>query len=206
LRNPPGKEKTLHRRRALSIIPFLAALIIIALAELGDKTQLLTFGFATRYPFWPVVSGVACATGALMAAAVIFGGFINKFIPLLYVQLFAGTLFILFGLWTLFGREEAEKTEEQGGWRSPFWIVFGSFFLAELGDKTQLATLALTAKYGSPLLVWLGATLGMVFINLLSVLAGGWTRHFLSEKAVKYIGAVIFILFGLWTFYELFRA
>jgi len=179
---------------------------VIALAELGDKTQLLTFGFAARYPFWPVMSGVACATAALMAAAVIFGGFLNRFVPLFYVQSFAGTLFILFGLWTLFGKEEAEAEAKTGAGGSPFWIVCGSFFLAELGDKTQLATLALSAKYGAPLAVWAGATLAMVFINLISVLAGGWTRQYVPAKAVKYVGAAVFILFGLWTFCELFRA
>lgn len=182
---------------------------MIALAELGDKTQLLTFGFAARYPFWPVMSGVACATAALMAAAVIFGGFLNRFIPLFYVQSFAGTLFILFGLWTLFGKEEEEPLDSargKGAGGDPFWIVCGSFFLAELGDKTQLATLALSAKYGAPLAVWAGATLAMIFINLISVLAGGWTRQYVPAKAVKYVGAAVFVLFGLWTFFELFRA
>jgi putative Ca2+/H+ antiporter (TMEM165/GDT1 family) len=207
LRNPPREEVDPDRRGALILTPFLAALAVIALAELGDKTQLLTFGFAARYPFWQVISAVACATAALMAAAVIFGGFLNQFIPLFYVQLFAGSLFILFGLWTLFGKDKDEdKEKEKGGAGNPFWIVFGSFFLAELGDKTQLATLALSAKYGAPFQVWLGATLGMIIINLISVLAGGWTRRYIPEKVVKYVGAAVFILFGLWTFFELFRA
>jgi putative Ca2+/H+ antiporter (TMEM165/GDT1 family) len=195
LRNPPREEVDPDRRGALILTPFLAALAVIALAELGDKTQLLT------------ISAVACATAALMAAAVIFGGFLNQFIPLFYVQLFAGSLFILFGLWTLFGKDKDEdKEKEKGGAGNPFWIVFGSFFLAELGDKTQLATLALSAKYGAPFQVWLGATLGMIIINLISVLAGGWTRRYIPEKVVKYVGAAVFILFGLWTFFELFRA
>ncbi|MCU0641909.1 MAG: TMEM165/GDT1 family protein [Candidatus Margulisbacteria bacterium] len=191
----------------MSLAPFLAALTVIALAELGDKTQLLTFGLATRYPFWTVISAVASATALLMGIAVILGGFLNQLIPLFYLQLFAGTLFILFGFWTLFGKEDKDDGEEQGGaGKGAFGIVFSSFFLAELGDKTQLATLALTAKYGAPVLVWAGATLGMIVVNGLSILAGGWLGKHLAPRLIKYVGAAVFILFGLWTFFELFRA
>jgi Ca2+/H+ antiporter, TMEM165/GDT1 family len=205
LRDAAGEEKDPDRRSALILTPFLAALAVVALAELGDKTQLLTFGFAGRYPFWQVISAVACATAVLMGVAVIFGGFINQFVPLFYIQILAGAFFVFFGLRTLLGKEDEEE-EKARGRGTPFWIVFGGFFLAELGDKTQLATLALSAEYGSPFLVWLGATAGMVLVNVLSVLAGGWTRQSISEKTAKYIGAAVFILFGLWTFFELFRA
>jgi len=186
------------------IYPFLAALAVIGIAELGDKTQLLTFGFATRYPFWEVMAAVFSATGLLMALAVIFGGLINRLIPVFYVQLFAGILFILFGLWTIFGKEEKEEEGRGKGAGNPFWVIFGSFFLAELGDKTQLATLTLSAKYGAPLMVWLGATLGMAGVNVVSVLAGRWTRKYIPMVLVKYLGAAVFILFGLLTLGELF--
>jgi putative Ca2+/H+ antiporter (TMEM165/GDT1 family) len=185
------------------LTPLFAALLVIGLAELGDKTQLLTFGFATRYPFWQVMAAVAAATGLLMALAVLFGGVVNRFIPDFYVQLLAGLLFILFGLLILLGKEEEkEKEKEEGG--NPFGIVFAAFFLAELGDKTQLATLTLSAKYGAPLLVWLGATLAMIGVNTVSVLAGGWTRKFIPESWLKFVGAAVFIIFGLWTLGELF--
>jgi putative Ca2+/H+ antiporter (TMEM165/GDT1 family) len=180
-------------------------LTVIALAELGDKTQLLTFSLAARYHFWPVISAVALATAILMGVAVVVGGLLNEFLPLFYIQLFAGCFFIFFGVRTIITQEE-EATAESKEAKNPFWLVFSSFFIAELGDKTQLATLALSAQYGAPILVWLGATLGMVVVNSLSVLAGGWTRRFLPEQTVKYIGAAVFILFGLWTFFELFRA
>lgn len=182
----------------MSPAPFFATLTVIALAELGDKTQLLTFGFATRYPLAAVMAAVSLATAILMALAVLFGGIINYFIPAVYLQVFAGVLFIGFGLWTIFGREEAEGGKNKPG-RHPFLVVFSAFFLAELGDKTQLAALALTAEYGAPFQVWLGATLGMIAVNLLGVLAGGWARNFISQKSIKYIGAAVFILFGLWT-------
>ena len=185
--------------------PFLAALAIIGLAELGDKTQLLTFGFATKYPFWKVIAAVACATAVLMGIAVGFGEIIGKFIPPFYLQLSAGLIFLAFGLWTLWGREEREKGEEEGVGGNPFWIVFVAFFIAELGDKTQLATLTLSAQYGAPLAVWLGATLAMIAVNVLSVLAGRWLSRHLPEKLIRYLGAAVFLIFGVATLAELFR-
>jgi putative Ca2+/H+ antiporter (TMEM165/GDT1 family) len=147
--------------------PFFDTLLVVGLAELGDKTQLLTFGLATRYSFWSVISAVSVATGLLMAMAVIFGEIINRFIPDFYILLLAGLFFLGFGLYTIFSRDETVATGAIGG-KNPFIIIFAGFFLAELGDKSQLATLAFSAEYGAPLLVWLGATLGMIGVNCLS--------------------------------------
>jgi len=188
------------------LTPFLAALAIIGLAELGDKTQLLTFGFATKYPFWKVIAAVASATALLMAIAVGFGGIISRIIPPFYLQLLAGLIFLAFGFWTLLGKAGKEGGEGQAeDGRSPFWIVFAAFFIAELGDKTQLATLTLSAQYGAPLLVWLGATLAMVAVNVVSVLAGSWLSRHLPAKFIRYLGAAVFIIFGLATLAELLR-
>jgi putative Ca2+/H+ antiporter (TMEM165/GDT1 family) len=183
--------------------PLITALFIIAAAELGDKTQLLTLTFATRYPVWKVISAVSAATAVLMGLAVFLGGIINRFIPEFYLQLIAGAVFILFGLWIIFGREKEEEAKADKN-KNPFLIVFATFFLAELGDKTQLATLALSAKYGTPFQVWLGATLGMAGINTIAALAGSWIKRFVSEKMIKWLGAAVFILFGLITLVNLF--
>lgn len=183
--------------------PLVSSFLVIFLAELGDKTQLLTIGFATRFPFWEVLVSVAVATGVLMAVAVLFGGVINYWIPAFYVQLFAAALFIFYGIKTLLEKEEGEeKSEGKGG--SPFWIVFSAFLLAEMGDKTQLGTLALTAKYGAPFQVWLGATAGMVGANILGGVAGRWIHARFSERMVRWVGGFVFIIFGLWTLGELF--
>jgi putative Ca2+/H+ antiporter (TMEM165/GDT1 family) len=184
--------------------PFIIAFAIIGAAELGDKTQLLTLAFATRYPVWKVIGAVFSATAVLMAIAVLFGGIINYYIPEFYLQLIAGIVFILFGLWILFGKEEEEKKDKTDN-NHPFLLVFGAFFLAELGDKTQLATLALSAKYGTPFQVWLGATLGMGTINAIAALAGNWIKKFVSERHVKLIGAAIFIIFGIVTLWNIFK-
>lgn len=184
------------------LYPLIAAFTVIGLAELGDKTQLLTFGFATRFSFWKIMAAVLCASGILMGVAVVFGGLINYYLPSFYVQLLAGSLFLFFGLYTIFSKEKEEQAGDGG--RSQFAIVFTSFFLAELGDKTQLATLALSAKYGTPFLVWLGATLAMTIVNGLGILAGRGLKKVISENSLRLAGAGMFIVFGLWTFKELF--
>lgn len=187
----------------MSLIPFITTFIMIAVAELGDKTQLLTFGLATKYSARVVIAAVACASALLMALAVLFGGLLNRFVPIIYIQTIAGILFIAFGFWTLSSREEDEDVPSTVN-RSPFWLVFTAFILAELGDKTQIATLALTAQYGSPLQVWVGATLAMIAVNTLGALAGKWTKDLIPERTVKLVGAVMFIIFGVWTLGELF--
>ncbi|MDD5382951.1 MAG: TMEM165/GDT1 family protein [Candidatus Margulisbacteria bacterium] len=183
---------------------FLISFLIIAAAELGDKTQLLTLGFATRFPVWQVIGAVAAATSLLMVLAVIFGGAINRFVPEFYLQLAAGLLFIGFGLWTFFSKEDDdEEAKAKGRYNNPFLFIFSTFFLAELGDKTQLATLTLSAKYGAPFQVWLGATLGMVGVNVIAALSGSWIKKYVADRHIKWIGASIFIIFGIITLWKI---
>ena len=188
----------------MNLWPLLITFLIIGAAELGDKTQLLTLGFATRFPVWEVIIAVSCATAVLMALAVTFGGAINYYIPEFYLQLAAGIIFIGFGLWTLLGKEKEEEEGKTKNNKNPFAFIFTTFFLAELGDKTQLATLTLSAKYGTPIQVWLGATLGMCGVNVIAALTGSWIKKFVSEKTIKWFGAMVFILFGLFTLWSLF--
>ncbi|MBI5700024.1 TMEM165/GDT1 family protein [Candidatus Saganbacteria bacterium] len=181
----------------MNLWPAFSSFLIIAAAELGDKTQLLTLALTARYPFWEVMVAVGSATAALMALAVVLGGAIHRFVPDFFLQLFTGCAFIFFGLWTFFGKEKAEETKKNKG--KPFWIIFSAFFMAELGDKTQLAAFALSAEYGAPFLVWLGATVGMVAANLAAALAGGFIKKFIPENHIKWLGAATFIFFGLIT-------
>ncbi len=181
------------------LMPLAASFILIALAELGDKTQLLTLGFASRYPLRTVLWAVSCATALLMALAVAFGGVINHYVPQASIQLLSGAAFIGFGLWTVFAREDEEAEVSKKAGHHPFWIVFFAFLLAELGDKTQLAALALSAKYGTPFLVWLGATSGMILVNLIAALAGKGLQKLVPEKKIKFWSGVLFIVFGILT-------
>jgi putative Ca2+/H+ antiporter (TMEM165/GDT1 family) len=179
----------------VNLWPFFATLLIIAAAELGDKTQLLTLGFAAKYPAKIVLAAVSLATALLMGMAVLLGGLINQYIPAFYLQLMAGLIFIAFGLMTLLGKAEKEKSAANNH-RDVFFFVFVTFFLAELGDKTELAAFVLSAKYGAPLQVWLGATLGMIGVNLIALAAGSWVKKMVAEKTLRWIGALIFLGFG----------
>lgn len=184
--------------------PLIVSLLVIGIAELGDKTQLLAIGLATRFPLGEVIVGVFAATALLNGLAVIFGGIIYQFVPHFFLQLTAGLMFLGFGLWTIFAEEKEEVKPGGAKNRSKFLFIVSAFFLAELGDKTQLAVMALAAKYGTPFQIWLGSTLGMGGINIAAVLACLFFKRHVPEEKIRWAGAVIFILFGLFTFLELF--
>jgi len=184
----------------MRIIPLIASFLIIGIAELGDKTQLLTLSLAAKYPMEKVIGGVASATAILMLIAVAFGEIIQKIIPMIFISILAAAFFIIYGL-TLIApiKKEGEKPSGSGVTprsNDPFWIVFTSFFLAEIGDKTQLATFTMTAKYGAPVQIWLGATLGMLVINLFGIALGNILRNYIPERLINYLTGVCFIIFG----------
>ncbi|HWQ73315.1 MAG TPA: TMEM165/GDT1 family protein [Desulfitobacteriaceae bacterium] len=168
--------------------------IFVVLAEMGDKTQLLGMAFATRYKARVVLAGVLVATLLNHLLAVALGDYLTNFIPLRQIQLIAALSFIVFGLWTL--REDTLKGEDQKVYYNPFWTVTIAFFIAEMGDKTQLAAIALAAKYDSILYVWLGTTIGMIISNIIGIIIGVVLGKKIPEKIVKIVSASIFILFG----------
>lgn len=177
---------------------------IITLAELGDKTQLLTLGLATKFRPPIVFCGICVASAVLMGIAVVFGGTINKLFPLFYLQFLAGMLFIIFGLWAFLNKEKDESIALSNNTKNHFFVVFSAFFVSELGDKTQLATFALSAKYGTPLETWVGATLAMIFVNLIAILLGSWFKKFISHTLLKFTGATVFLIFGVLFILQLF--
>jgi putative Ca2+/H+ antiporter (TMEM165/GDT1 family) len=148
----------------------LSSTIFVVLAEMGDKTQLLGMAFATRYRASVVLVGVLVATLLNHLLAVALGDFLTNFIPLTTIQLVAAFSFVFFGLWTL--RGDSLDGEDKKVYFSPFWTVVIAFFIAEMGDKTQLAAIALAAKYHALLWVWLGTTLGMIISNIIGITVG----------------------------------
>lgn len=179
---------------------FLASLGFVVLAEMGDKTQLLAMAFATRYKASTVMWGVFAATVLNHFLAVLAGNYLTNLVPIHYVQIAAAASFILFGLWTIRGDELAG--EDKRFHFSPFWTVAIAFFIAEMGDKTQLATVALAAKYQSVFPVLVGTTAGMLIADAIGIGIGIVMGKKIPERAVKWIAAVIFIGFGFWGLYE----
>lgn len=179
---------------------FLASFLLVLLAEMGDKTQLLAMAFAVRYPWTTVLAGVFAATVLNHLLAVEAGNYLTRVVPLQYIQVAAAASFIIFGLWTLRGDELAGEADNVG--RSPFWTVATAFFLAEMGDKTQLATLALAAKYQTVIPVWMGTTAGMMVADGLGIIVGVVLGRRIPERMVKWGAALVFIAFGFAGLYE----
>jgi len=173
---------------------YLASTAFVVLAEMGDKTQLLGMAFATRFKASTVLAGVFVATVLNHLFAVAVGDFITNYIPLSYIQIIAALAFVFFGLWTL--RGDTLDGEDKKDRFSPFWTVAIAFFWAEMGDKTQLATIALAAKYHSMWIVLLGTITGMMISNALGIFVGVVMGKKIPERTVKTVSASIFILFG----------
>lgn len=174
---------------------FWLSLVMIFLAELGDKTQLVALTLATRYNAKVVLWGIFWATLAVHVASTAIGWLMGGLLPTDWIKFIAGLAFIGFGFWTL--RGDSLEDEEKRSLRvaSPFWLVFVTFFLAELGDKTMLSTVTLAAT-NSFIPVWIGSTMGMVISDGLAILIGKILGTRLPERIIKVGAAIIFFGFG----------
>ncbi len=181
---------------------YWASLVLVILAEMGDKTQLLAMAFATRFRWRIVLVGIFVATAANHLIAVIVGHYLDTIIPIQYIKIGTAASFILFGLWTL--RGDTLKGEEDRYKFSPFWTITVAFFMAEMGDKTQLATVSLAAKYNSVILVWLGTITGMLLADAIGIIVGIVLGKKIPERIIKWGSALIFIGFGIFGLYEAF--
>lgn len=181
---------------------FWLSLVMIFIAELGDKTQLVALALATCYNSRVVLSGIFWATLAVHVFSAGIGWVMGGMLPTDWITFVAGISFFAFGFWTLRGDslEDDEKVECKTGVNA-FWLVFSTFFMAELGDKTMLSTISLATT--NPFLpVWLGSTVGMVISDGLAVVVGKMLGKNLPEKAIGYGASIIFFAFGAWNMYE----
>jgi putative Ca2+/H+ antiporter (TMEM165/GDT1 family) len=174
---------------------YFASVLFVVLAEMGDKTQLLAMAFASRYRWQTVMWGVFAATLLNHLFAVLAGNWLTHLVPMHYIQIAASASFIIFGLWTI--RGDSLNNEDKRFNFSPFWTVSIAFFFAEMGDKTQLATVALAAKYMSIIPVWFGTTTGMLIADAIGIIIGIVLGKKIPERFVKWFAAIIFIIFGL---------
>ncbi len=173
---------------------FWAAVAVVVLAELGDKTQLLAIAFTAKYNWKTVMAAVFAATVANHFLAVVAGVWLGGFLDAGVMKLLASVAFIIFGLWTLRG-DELDGEEEKSS-RSPFWTVAIAFFLAEMGDKTQFATITLAAQYQQVLPVLAGTTTGMILADGFGIIVGVVLQKAIPERALKYFAAAVFLLVG----------
>ena len=173
---------------------------VVALAEMGDKTQLLAFILAARFkkPV-PIILGILLATLVNHGLAGALGAWITSVISPDTMRWVLGLSFIAMAVWTLI----PDKIEEEETQIAKRFGVFGAtlvtFFLADMGDKTQIATVALAAHYGAPLLVVIGTTLGMLIADVPAVFVGNKFAEKIPMKLVHSIAAAIFAIMGVLT-------
>ncbi len=178
----------------------LLSIGVVALAEIGDKTQLLALLLAARFrkPL-PIIAGIVCATLINHGLAGFFGAWITSVVSPEVMRWALGLSFIGMAAWTMIPDriedEEARVAQQLG----VFGATLLSFFLAEMGDKTQIATVALAAHYAAPLWVIAGTTLGMLVADVPAVLAGERFAGRISMRLVHTVAAGIFALMGLLT-------
>jgi putative Ca2+/H+ antiporter (TMEM165/GDT1 family) len=181
------------------LLSTLVSFGVIFVAELGDKSQLMAMTFATRFSIRPVLIGITIATAIVHLVSVAIGYGLGAALPTGWINLAAAIAFIVFGLWTLRGdtltEDEQDKVNRVG--KRAIIAVGTAFFLAELGDKTMLATITLATDYGW-FGTWIGSTLGMVAADALAIVVGMALGKRLPEKVIAYGAAALFFLFGIW--------
>jgi putative Ca2+/H+ antiporter (TMEM165/GDT1 family) len=176
---------------------FVLSFGVILLAELGDKSQLMALAFASRYRASTVLVAVTIATLIVHAGSVLVGSAFALALPTAAIQVVAGLAFFGFAGWTLRGDALGEGDEDRAR-RTGRWalVTIGTaFFLAELGDKTMLATITL-ATTEEPWGTWLGSTAGMVLADAIAIGIGAILGTRLPERAVKLFAAGAFVVFG----------
>jgi putative Ca2+/H+ antiporter (TMEM165/GDT1 family) len=182
---------------------FFLSLGVIFVAELGDKSQLMALAFATRYKTLPVLVGITLATALVHLASVGIGAMLGAALPTRPINAVAALAFVGFGLWTLRGDELTDDDTARANKTAKHVVIaVGTvFFLAELGDKTMLATITLATREGV-VGTWLGSTVGMVIADALAIVVGRAMGARLPERAIKIGAATTFFFFALLLGYE----
>lgn len=180
----------------------LISLAVVFVAELGDKSQLITMTYSLRHRWWVVLSGVGIAAMLVHGLSVAIGHFLGMTLPERPIAFAASLAFLLFAVWTW--RSRGGGDEDVVRVAEPRYVVFAivsSFVLAELGDKTMLATVALASDHHWAG-VWIGATIGMVLADGVAIAAGALLHKRLPERFLHGLASVLFLLFGLFLFFD----
>ncbi|HEX2286946.1 MAG TPA: TMEM165/GDT1 family protein [Mycobacterium sp.] len=181
----------------------LVSLSVVFIAELGDKSQLLTMTYALRHRWWVVLSGIGIASFMVHGLSVTIGHFLGLTLPERPIAFAAAIAFLLFAAWTWRDgrRGGADNVASVIEPRHVLFAVISSFVLAELGDKTMLATVALASDHHWAG-VWIGATAGMVLADGVAIAVGALLHTRLPEHFLHRLASVLFLLFGLWLLFD----
>ena len=184
---------------------FLKVFFTEFIAEMGDKTQFMLIALTSKYKLKDIIFGTAAAILVLNGLAVLAGGFVSEFIPDWLIKTAAALAFLYFAASTIAGDDD-DEAEEGGKSKIKFapLAVFCTFFLAELGDKTQLTAITFGANEGieSALVVWIGCSLGLFAADILGMLVGYLLKSKTPDGLLNTLAFVIFSVFGVYTFYQ----
>jgi putative Ca2+/H+ antiporter (TMEM165/GDT1 family) len=180
---------------------FIKALLLVVVAEMGDKTQLLAMAMASKYKAKQVMIGVLIATILNHALAVAVGSYASTVIPMNLIKVIAAISFLAFGLWTIRG-DKLDDEENKKSKFGPIITVAIAFFIAEMGDKTQLMTITIAAENQQPLLILMGTTVGMLVADGIGILGGAWMCKHIPEVYIKWVAGIVFMFFGTLTLYN----
>ena len=175
---------------------FFVSLVVVAVGEIGDKTQLLALMLAARFrrPI-PIIGGILVATIVNHTLAGIVGAWVREVVPAEYLRWLLVASFFAVALWAL-KPDKMDAESAPTGKYGAFAVTVVTFFLAEIGDKTQIATVVLAARFDNLAAVVAGTTLGMLLADVPAVLIGNAAAHRLPMRLVRYVAAALFAVLG----------
>lgn len=177
---------------------FFVSAVGVAVAEIGDRTQLLALMLAAKYPSrpWPLLAGILGATLANHALAGLAGASVDDLLSGPWLDGILGASFLAMALWLLRPDGAGDAGSDANNQRGPFLAALTTFFVAEIGDKTQIATVALAARFPDVVTVVLGTTIGLMVANVPAVLVGRKFADRLPVRAIHWTAAVLFAVLG----------
>lgn len=180
---------------------FLKIMMTEFIAEMGDKTQLMLVALTSKFKLKDIILGTAVAILVLNGLAVLAGGLVSKFVPDFIIKLIAAAAFMFFAVTSLGGEDEEEDAEEQGRFSFAPLTVFCTFFVAELGDKTQLTAITFGANEGlqAGLIVWAACSIGLFAADMLGMLVGYLLKSKTPEGILNTLAFFIFSIYGIIT-------
>jgi len=180
----------------MSLTPLVASIVLVAVAELFDKTQIAVITLASRFKALSVFSGAMLAFSMTTGIAVAIGDALTVVLPTFWVRIMAAAIFVIFGFYTIITRKGEAQVKTKKESRNAVFSSLSLIILMELGDKTQFAVIALSAEYRFPLLVYLGVMIAFALITGLGVTVGAALTRFVPLKHIQLASGIIFILLG----------
>lgn len=186
------------------MILFLKVFFTEFIAEMGDKTQLMLIALTSKYKLKDIILGTAAAILVLNGLAVLAGGLVSKFVPEWLIKNIAALVFLYFAASTISDGDEEEEENERSKIKFAPLAVFCTFFVAELGDKTQLTAITFGANegMGAAFVVWIACSLGLFAADILGMLVGYLLKSKTPDGLLNTIAFIIFSVFGVYTLYQ----